>query len=153
MNDPFTIVPSNTETAGRIKEEKPSGRMQCSIHPHVLLAHWEIYFRAGDWEAARAVAEALVLHLPDEPIGWIYRSFALQQMRRTEEAKDHLIPAARKFSEDWRIAYNLACYCSQLGDVASAWNWLDRAIEIGDVEQIKIEALSEPALEPLLSKL
>jgi predicted Zn-dependent protease len=153
MNDPFTIVPSNGKSGRPLGEEHSSTRFECSVHPHVLLVHWEIYFRAGDWEAARAVAEALVVHLPDEPIGWIYRSFALKQLKRTEEAKDNLIPAARRFSEDWRIAYNLACYCSQLGDVAGAWNWLDRAIEIGDVEQIKIEALAEPALEPLLSRL
>ena len=153
MNDRFTIVPSPPEISGRHKEETPRSPVECSVHPHVLLAHWEIYFRACDWDAALAIAEGLVIRLPDEPIGWIYRSFALQQMKRTEEAKDNLIPAARKFTEDWRIAYNLACYYSQLGDIAGAWNWLDRAIEIGDVEQIKIEALAEPALEALWSRL
>ena len=153
MNDPFTIVPGNPESAGKSNNEPLTRKIECSVHPHVLLAHWEIYFRADDWAAARVIAEALIVHLPDEPIGWIYRSFALQQMKRTEEAKNSLIPAARKFSEDWRVAYNLACYSSQLGDVAGAWNWLDRAIEIGDVEQIKVEALSEPALERLLATL
>ena len=83
MNDPFTIVPRCPEDAGKPIEEQPSSPIQCSVHPHVLLAHWEIYFRAGDWEAACAVAEALIVHLADEPIGWIYRSFALQQMKRT----------------------------------------------------------------------
>src|SRR6476660_3316047 len=123
MNAPFTIVPSGTDRPGGLDAEPPVPRIECSVHPHILLAHWEIYFRACDWEAALAIAEGLVIRLPDEPIGWIYRSFALQQMKRTEEAKDNLIPAARKFTEDWRIAYNLACYYSQLGDIAGAWNW------------------------------
>jgi tetratricopeptide (TPR) repeat protein len=153
MNDSFTIVPGNPESAGKSTNEPLARKIECSVHPHVLLAHWEIYFRADDWEAARVIAEALIVHLPDEPIGWIYRSFALQQMKRIEEAKNTLMPAARRFSEDWRIAYNLACYSAQLGDVPGAWNWLDRAIEIGDVEQIKVEALAEPALERLLATL
>src|SRR4051812_457237 len=79
-----------------------SPKPECSIHPHVLLVHWEIYFRAGDWQAAHDIAEALIMRLPDEPIGWIYRSFALKQMRQTKEAVNQLLPAAKKFSQDWR---------------------------------------------------
>ena len=124
-----------------------------SVHPHTLLVHWEIYFRADNWQAAHHVAEALILDMPDEPIGWIYRSFALKQMKQTDEAANQLLPAAERFSDDWRISYNLACYHAELGDLASAWHWLDHAIEIGDVEQIKQEALSEPALEPLWARL
>lgn len=124
-----------------------------AVHPHILLVHWEIYFRAGNWQAAHDVAESMILNMPNEAIGWIYRSFALKQMQQTREAVNQLLPAARKFSDDWRIAYNLACYNAELGDIAGAWNWLDHAIEIGDVEQIKLEALAEPALEPLWAKL
>lgn len=131
----------------------PEASLECSVHPHVLLVHWEIYFRAENWQAAHQIAEALITRLPDEPIGWIYRSFALKQMHQTKAAVQQLLPAARKFSDDWRIAYNLACYNAELGDVANAWNWLDHAIEIGDVEQIKLEALAEPALESLWAKL
>ncbi|HEY0456344.1 MAG TPA: tetratricopeptide repeat protein [Verrucomicrobiae bacterium] len=132
---------------------EPQPKSEGSVHPHVLLVHWEIYFRAGNWQAACQIAESLIVHLPDEAIGWIYRSFALRQMKRTAEAKDELLVAARKFSKDWRIAYNLACYQAELGDIPGAWNWLDRAIEIGDVELIKTEALAEPALERLWAKL
>ncbi|HUR44976.1 MAG TPA: hypothetical protein VMZ27_03790 [Candidatus Saccharimonadales bacterium] len=152
MNDPFTIVPGRPESACRHNQEMPRSAIQCSVHPHILLAHWEIYFRACDWEAALAVAEALVVHLPDETIGWIYRSFALQQMKWIDEGRE-LSPPTSTFTEDWRLALNRACHCSQLGDIPGAWSWLDRAIQIGDVEQIKIEALAEPALETLWSRL
>ena len=120
-----------------------------TVHPHVLLVEWEIHTRAGQWHAACAVAEALIAALPKEPIGWIYHSFALQQLGRLREARMHLLAAARIFPTDWRIAYNLACYTCQLGDRAGAWNWLDESIQLGDADVIKSLALNEPSFKPL----
>lgn len=126
---------------------------QWGFHPHVLLAQWEIYSRSQQWPAAYAIAVALVHAMTEEPIGWIYRAFALDRMGRTADAAIALLPAARQFPKDWRIAYNLACYVCQGGDRAGAWNWLDRAIELGEPDTIKSIALDEPALRPLWEKL
>ena len=126
---------------------------QWGFHPHVLLAHWESYSRTKHWKGAYAISLALVFALPDEPIGWIYRAFALKQLGRVNEAVTALLPAARKFPTDWRIPYNLACYVCQSGDVAGAWNWLDRAIELGDANAIRCAALDDLNLKPLWEKL
>ena len=48
--------------------------------------------------------------IPDEPVGWIHRSYVLHEQKRTREAWDLLLPAAKKFPEDFTIPYNLACY-------------------------------------------
>ena len=108
--------------------------------------------RSGQWEAALAVAESLVELLPAEPIGWIYRSFALQQLGRLGEAAALLLTGAKRFPNDWRIAYNLGCYLSQLGDRAGAWNWLDRAIELGGEVEVQSIALDDPHFKPLWEK-
>ena len=110
---------------------------------------WEIRLRNGQWLQAFEIAEALVAALPGEPIGWIYRSFALHKLGRVHEARQHLVAAARRFPADWRICYNLACYACQLGDIAGAWNWLDRAMELGEADAIKSLALDEAAFQPL----
>ncbi len=120
-----------------------------SRHPNLLLVQWEIHFRNGHWLSACEIAEALVAALPGEPIGWVYRSFALHKLGRVHEARQHLLAAARRFPADWRIAYNLACYACQLGDIAGAWNWLDRAIQLGDADAVKSLALDEAAFHPL----
>ena len=120
-----------------------------TFHPHILLAHWEIHVRKRQWPSACNTAQALIAALPAEAIGWIYRSFAMQQMGRVHEAREGLLPATRRFPNDWRIAYNLASYASQLGDRASAWNWLDRAIELGDADAVKSAALDDPSFRPL----
>ena len=103
--------------------------------------------------AAYAVAQALVMTLPEEPIGWIYRSFVLVKLGRVREARQCLLVGARKFPRDWRIAYNLACYNCQLADVAGAWNWLDQAIALGDADTIKSQALDDTGLKPLWARL
>ena len=90
--------------------------------------------------------------LPEEPIGWIYHSFALSQLGQLEESRMHLLTAARKFPADWRIAYNLACLTAQRGDLAGAWNWLDESIQLGDAAAIRSLASSEPSLTALGEK-
>lgn len=126
-----------------------------AFHPHLLLVQWEIHVRKREWTAACNTAQALIAALPKEPIGWIYRAFTLQQLGRVQEARDVLLAAARRFPADWRIAFNLASYASQLGDRAGAWNWLDRAAELGDTETVKALALGDPgfqALQPALAQ-
>ena len=123
-----------------------------AVPPNLLLVRWEIAVRAKAWWSAGAIAQALIEALPAEPIGWIYHAFAQQQTGRLQEARRTLLAGARKFPKDWRIAYNLACYNAQLGDVAGAWNWLERAFELGDVTIIKPLAAEESSLRPLLEK-
>jgi tetratricopeptide (TPR) repeat protein len=115
----------------------------------MLLVKWEMAARARNWASAMAIAKALIVTLPDEAVGWIYHGFAEQQMGLVAEARQTLLAAARKFPNDCRIAYNLACYAAQLGDIAGAWNWLDRALEIGDAAVIQSRAAEEPSLKPL----
>ena len=120
-----------------------------AFHPNMLLVRWEIAFRARDWSSASVIAADVMDALPAEPIGWIYRAFAQQQMGQLAEARQTLLAGARRFPNDWRIAYNLACYNAQVGDIAGAWNWLERAAELGDAAIIKSCAASEPSLKPL----
>jgi tetratricopeptide (TPR) repeat protein len=124
--------------AAAAKETQPA------FHPNILLVHWEIYTRGHNWAAANNTALAIMNAMAAEPIGWIYRSFALHQLGRLSEAYANLLAASKRFPTDWRIPYNLASYASKLGDRAGAWNWLDRAIELGDADAIKSLALEDP---------
>jgi len=60
-----------------------------------------------------------------------------------------LIQAQRTFPKEKIIAYNLACYDCQLGDLDAAKAWLDKACMLGDVHKIKHMALQDPDLKPL----
>lgn len=130
-------------------EELKKIGVQQRFHPLVLLVRWEIYAKGKHWEFAHTIAQGLVALVPDEPRGWISRSFALHQMKRTQEAWYALLPAAEKFPQNPAVAYDLACYACQLGRFDEAKKWLEKAIKLGDANRVKRMALGDPDLEPL----
>ena len=122
-------------------------------HPAVLLVRCDICSHAKQWESVVALAETLVKSAPKERQGWIHRSFALHELKRTQEAHDLLRPAADKFPRFWLVAYNLACYCAQLGQLPEARQWLTKAIELGDTAMVKAMARDDKYLEPIRPEL
>ncbi len=121
-------------------------------HPDALQTEWEIYSVQKQWEAALAVGQRAVKLVPEFPSGWINRSYALHELRRTSEARNLLLPAAATFPNEATIAYNLACYTCQLGDLDESRAWLIRAMQIApDAKRIKSMALTDNDLAPLRS--
>lgn len=117
-------------------------------HPVVLVTRCEIYGKAGKWDAVATIADTLVKMMPDESSGWIQRSFALHELKCTQEAFDNLLPVAVKFPRVWNIPYNLACYCAQLGRLDECQDWFKKAMAI-DEETVKQQAIDDPDLKPL----
>jgi Flp pilus assembly protein TadD len=122
---------------------------QLRAHPDVLKLRWHIYAKAGHWQAAAHVATGLVTMLPKDSEVWLHRSFALHELKRTEEARDLLLPAAKQFPTVATIFYNLACYESQLGDLSAAKVWLDKAFATDKTKELKLNSLDDADLEPL----
>ena len=81
--------------------------------------------------------------------GWVDRSYSLHELRRTQEAREALLPALKKFPDASLIPYNLACYACQLGDPVEARHWLRKAIARGEKDEIKLLALNDPDLSAL----
>jgi predicted Zn-dependent protease len=123
--------------------------LACREHPAVLEVQWRIHADLQQWESAFAIGKRLVELAPDKPGSWINQSFALHELKRTQEAWKVLLPAAGKFPEISTIPYNLACYACQLGDHVEARRWLARAVEMRNREEIKQLALADKDLEPL----
>lgn len=122
---------------------------QLRAHPDVLKMRWDIYAKAKHWFAAMNVATGLVNMLPGDVSGWIHRSFALHELKRTAEARDLLLPAVTKFPKNATIPYNLACYETQLGNLVEGRAWLEKAFTLDTTKELKLNFLSDPDLEPL----
>jgi hypothetical protein len=60
-----------------------------------------------------------------------------------------LLPLAEQFPDEAIIAYNLACYACQLGDLTRAKLWLARAARQRGKLPLKEMALEDPDLAPL----
>jgi tetratricopeptide (TPR) repeat protein len=118
-------------------------------HPDVIELRWAICAAEKRWEPAVELADALIKTDPDEPAGWVHRSYALHELKRTEEARDNLLKIVDKFSDSPTIRYNLACYECQLGNLDEARKWLERAFRLGDRKRMKPAALQDLDLKPL----
>jgi predicted Zn-dependent protease len=123
-------------------------------HPAVLLMRYEIYSRSKQWDSAADVANELIKMLPGEPSVWINLAYATR--RKTggsiPEAKKILLSAEPKFPKHYLFPYNLACYCSQLGEMPEAEQWLKKAAAI-DNAVVKKMALEDVDLKPLWASL
>jgi len=101
-------------------------------HPAVLAVRWEIYAAAKKWKATLDIAAALIQLDPDDPLGWVHRSYALHELKHTAEARDNLLRVVDKFPASATMRYNLACYECQLGRLEQAKEWLKKAFALGD---------------------
>jgi tetratricopeptide (TPR) repeat protein len=128
-------------------EELEMIRPKLRAHPKVLSVRWQIFAQAKNWEACIDISEAIVKMAPELPNGWLERSFALHELKRTEEAHDLLLPVKDTFPDNWTVPYNLACYCSQLGRFKDAEKWFKAAMAI-DEETVKREAIDDPDFKP-----
>lgn len=118
-------------------------------HPCVLEVRWQILAKERAWEECVGLAAILAQTVPDNPVGWVHRSFALHELKQTQEARDNLLVAVRRFPEDPLICYNLACYECQLGALDKAKDWLRLACQLGDSKHFRKLAKEDPDLRPL----
>jgi len=79
------------------------------LHPDVLEVRWAIYASQKNWEACVDISETIIGLDTERANAWIHRSFALHELKRTQEALDRLRPAVEKFPYVWTVPYNLAC--------------------------------------------
>jgi tetratricopeptide (TPR) repeat protein len=119
------------------------------LHPDALTLRWELLARKKLWNDALETAHGLVQIAPDRADSWIKQSYALHELKRTQEAWDALFSVYEHFPEISTIPYNLACYACQVDQTQASLTWLKRAMKIGDREAIRKMALADPDLKPL----
>lgn len=133
------------EAAAELQHLSAEARM----HPDTLEVMWRLCAVNQRWQEAVEFGRLLVRLQPREPSGWLHRSYALHELRRTEEALTLLLPAASQFPKESIIPYNLACYCCHLGKLEEARAWLGHAVRIRGRQQVRDLALADPDLQPL----
>ena len=120
-------------------------------HPAVLAVRYEVCLKSKQWDLAAQVAATLVKVTPQRPAAWISLAYATR--RKSDGgiglARGILTEAQQKFPGHGLIAYNLACYECQLGDLEKARGWLEKAFAGADARELKTMALTDPDLEPL----
>ena len=105
--------------------------------PEVLRVRYHVAAAAKNWEMAMELGAMLCATAPETAFGPIHLAYALHEMRRTNEAWSVLLPVANRFPKEHIIAYNLACYACQLGNLDDSRAWLQKAIALAGLETIQ----------------
>ena len=113
----------------------------------VFKTRWRCCCAGKSWTEALEVARAIMAMAPVDFDGRWMLSFALHEMKRTQEAYDNLASVRERFSDEFIVHYNLACYLVQLGRIDEARALLKRAFELNP--QQRAAALEDPDLKPL----
>jgi Flp pilus assembly protein TadD len=113
----------------------------------VLLARTRLLLHKKQWRSAEELSgRGSTLH-PEEGEFTVQRAFALQQMRKGEEADQVLLAAPAWIRRTGILHYNLACYEARLGDLSIARKCIIAAIQMN--EGIKKSARLDPDLQAL----
>lgn len=124
-------------------------------HPDVLEMRWMICEATQDWAGALAAAVEMIRLNLRNPAGWLHQAYALRRVEagglkhalKTLEAASHLFP------DEPLIAYNLACYQTQIGQLDEAWEWILKAKKLLGKKKFLKLAMTDPDLDPLKDRL
>lgn len=121
----------------------------------VLMTRWHIYEHQETWNKAQEIAARMRQAHPDNPFGYIHYAYSTRRISGggLKAAWDALEPAAKLFPQEPIIPYNLACYAAQLKRQDEAWEWLTKAMAIGDKALLRKMALSDPDLVSIWPRL
>jgi len=113
----------------------------------VMLARIRLLLHKRQWRSAELLsAQGAGLH-PEEGEFTVQRAFALHQMDKDEKAEQVLMDAPDWIRRTGILHYNLACYEARLGDITTARQCIDTAIQIN--AGIKKSARVDPDLQSL----
>lgn len=125
-------------------------------HPDVLEIRWQIYAKEKRWEACVDIAKAFTELAPAESKAWFHLAYSTRQVRGggLEAAIGILLPRVETFPKNPYFCFYLACYTAQLNLLVESTKWWGQALEIarknGQFNKIRLMALDDPDLEPLL---
>jgi tetratricopeptide (TPR) repeat protein len=136
-----------SEAAGELDKIDPV----CLAVPEILSVRLWVYAGLQDWGMMQVVAKRL-RNCDAKNAQWaISLAYATRRAESIEAAKSVLLEARKLHPQEPTIAYNLACYECQLGNLFDAKQHLARATK-ADVK-FKALALDDPDLEPLWSQI
>jgi len=109
--------------------------------------HIRLYLESKSWRKMAAVSKSLTEESPENAFGWTNWAYALRELNRNKQAREVAKEALLQHPNVAVLWFNLACYCSLLGEVQEASNHLDKAISLE--KSFEAEAVDDPDLDNL----
>ena len=115
--------------------------------PSVMLARVRVLLHLRKWPEAESLSGHGADQHPGEEEFTVQRAFALHQLNKGEQAVEVLLAAPEWLRRTGILHYNLACYEARLGDLTTARQCIDAAIQLNAA--MKKNARVDPDLQAL----
>ena len=122
-------------------------------HPDVLKVRWRVYGKTNDWVTALQMAKTICQLEPSHPFSRIHQACELPEVERRPDSGTLFQAIGSQFPYLFAVPYNLACYACQAGNLKEAWDWLQMAMEMCDIDEFRKIALKDTDLQPLWLRL
>lgn len=129
-----------------LKELRSIGKAE-QRDPAVLLARVRALLHLRQWSKAEALSRRAAIAHPDEDEFTVQHAFALHQLQEGERAAEVLLSAPEWIRRTGILHYNLACYEARLGDITTARQCINAAIQLNAA--MKKNARLDPDLQAL----
>jgi len=118
-------------------------------HPEVLELRWYLHAEEGQWNQALKISRKLNKQHPERLFGWLALAQSVFKVSdNPTNAWKSLYPAFELFDGP-QVPYGLACYASLAGHFKEAREWLKRAVEDCDAEELEEFQATHPGLDEL----
>jgi len=118
-------------------------------HPEVLELRWYLHAEDNQWEEALKIGRKLNKQFPERLFGWLAHAQSLLKVTNKPQAAWKALYPAFELFDGPQVPYGLACYASLAGHFKEARQWLNRATEDSDAEELEEFQASHPGLEAL----
>jgi len=144
------LTQSNPTEAERHLHQIPE---QLREHPFFNFLSESVYMASGDWEQVEKFAQKCIEWQPEKSRMWTLRGIALDKMGQTQVAYTLLLSALETLPNEFNFSYNLACFACRLGREDEAWEWVEKAFQLSDLETFKSWLLTDDDLKPLRERI
>lgn len=117
------------------------------LENEVLAIRSKLYLELKNWDLMEAVSKQYARQAPESQYAWINWAYALREQGRNELAKDIALEGLKIHPTESILWFNLACYCSLLGEFQDASDHLNSAIKLDKI--FEKEAVDDPDLQGL----
>src|SRR5262245_61473213 len=120
------------ELGNHLEANEELEKIQPSLraHPLVLRVRWDVYAKAKRWASAQEISRELTEALPDNAEAWLVHANSYYFAGDYQAAYDIAKAKVENFPNDWKLHYDLACYCCRVGKLGEARGYLHRATDL-----------------------
>lgn len=119
-----------------------------SLRFEVMALKWSILYKLGRYRKCKDISLDLTIFHNNNVDSWMMMAQSFYNQKQYQEAFETLQAVERRFKNDWRFAYDYACYHSLTKRFDKVDHWLKVAKLKGDPKEVDKMFENDPDFKP-----